>query len=60
VGVALIPAAVLDTYTERARLSVHKLKGEYRSVQTLMIWRKETPQPKVRAMASLLQEVQRK
>lgn len=59
-GVALIPAAVLDTYTERARLSVHKLKGEYRSVKTLMIWRKEAPPPKVRAMASLLRDVQRK
>jgi len=59
-GVALIPAAVLDTYTERARLSVHKLKGEYGSVQTLLIWRKDAPQPKVNALANLLQEIQPK
>jgi len=55
-GVALIPAAVLDTYTERARLSVHKLKGEFRSVKILLIWRKDSPQPKVSAFAGLLRE----
>ena len=55
-GVALIPAAVLDTYTERGRLSVHKLKGDFRTVKTLLIWRKDTPQPKVSALASLLRE----
>ena len=59
-GVGLIPAAVLDTYTERARLSVHKLKGEYRSVRILLIWRKDAPQPKISALASLLQKVPRK
>lgn len=59
-GVALIPAAVLDTYTERARLSVHKLKGEYGSVRTLLIWRKDAPQPKVNALANLLREMQPK
>ncbi|WP_307873418.1 LysR substrate-binding domain-containing protein [Burkholderia sp. Se-20378] len=59
-GVALIPAAVLDTYTERTKLSVHDLKGKYSSVRTLLIWRKDTQQPKVSALASLLQEIQRK
>jgi len=56
-GVALIPAAVLDTYTERGRLSIHKLKGDFRTVKTLLIWRKDTPQPKVSALANLLREV---
>ncbi|MGN6579883.1 MAG: LysR substrate-binding domain-containing protein [Bordetella sp.] len=59
-GVALIPAAVLDTYTERARLSVHKLKGEFGSVQTLLIWRKDALQPKVSALVNLLRETQPK
>jgi DNA-binding transcriptional LysR family regulator len=55
-GVALIPAAVLDTYTERARLSEHKLKGDFRTVRILLIWRKDSPQPKVNALASLLRQ----
>lgn len=57
-GVALIPAAVLDTYTERGRLSVHSLDGEYHSVRTLLIWRKDSAQAKVSALASLLPGVQ--
>ncbi|WCM22504.1 LysR substrate-binding domain-containing protein [Paraburkholderia bryophila] len=55
-GVALIPAAVLETYTERDRLSVHKLKGDFRTVKTLLIWRKDAPQPKVGMLADLLRE----
>lgn len=59
-GVALIPAAVLDTYTERARLSEHKLKGDFRSVKTLLVWRKDTPQPKIKALADLIREDKRR
>lgn len=59
-GVALIPAAVLDTYTERARLSEHKLKGEFRTVKTLLIWRKDSPQPKVKVLADLIREEHRR
>jgi DNA-binding transcriptional LysR family regulator len=55
-GVALIPAAVLDTYTEQVRLSVHKLKGDFRTVRIFLIWRKDAPQPKVNALADLLRE----
>lgn len=58
-GVALIPAAVLDTYTERARLSEHKLKGNFRTVKTLLIWRKDLPQPKVKVLADLIRQGQR-
>lgn len=58
-GVALIPAAVLDTYTERARLSEHKLKGDFRTVKTMLIWRKDSPQPKVKLLADLIREKQR-
>jgi len=58
-GVALVPAAVLDTYTERARLSEHKLKGDFRTVRTMLIWRKDSPQPKVKLLADLIREKQR-
>jgi DNA-binding transcriptional LysR family regulator len=53
-GVALIPKGVLDTYSERARLSVHKLKGDFRSVRTLLVWRKDAPQAKIAALAEML------
>ncbi|WP_428001130.1 LysR substrate-binding domain-containing protein [Acidovorax sp.] len=58
-GVALIPTAVLDTYTERARLSEHKLKGDFRTVKTLLIWRRDSPQPKVKVLADLIRQGQR-
>jgi DNA-binding transcriptional LysR family regulator len=53
-GVALMPAAVLDTYTERARLSEHRLGGALASVRTMLIARKDSLQPKVAALAQLL------
>jgi len=55
-GIALIPAAVLETYTERSRLSEHYPKGKIHSVNTMLISRKDSIQPKVRALAELLQE----
>ena len=55
-GVALLPAAVLDTYTERGRLSEHSLAGSLRSVRTMLISRRDTVQPKVAALARLLAE----
>jgi len=53
-GVALMPKSVLDTYSERARLSVHKLKGDFRTVRTLLVWRKDAPQAKIAALAGTL------
>lgn len=53
-GVALMPKSVLDTYSERARLSVHKLKGDFRTVRTLLVWRKDAPQAKIAAFAGML------
>jgi DNA-binding transcriptional LysR family regulator len=53
-GVGLMPKSVLDSYAERRRLSVHPLSGEFRSARTLLIWRKETPQAKVKALAEVL------
>ncbi len=53
-GVALMPRSVLDTYTERSRLSVHALSGRFRAARTLLIWRKESPQAKVAAFTDIL------
>lgn len=53
-GVALMPKSVLESYAERGRLSVHPLKGEFRSARTLLISRKDTPQAKVKALAEVL------
>ena len=53
-GVALIPAAVLETYTERKHLSVYPLTGDARTMKIMLIWRKDAPQPKIHALAQLL------
>lgn len=53
-GVALMPKSVLDTYTERSRLSIHPMTGAYRSTRTVLTWRKDTPQVKVAALAGVL------
>jgi DNA-binding transcriptional LysR family regulator len=55
-GVALMPKRVLDTYSERARLSEHPLKGDFRRVRILLAWRRDALQPKVAALAALLRE----
>ena len=55
-GVALIPAAVLDTYTERAHLSVHRLNGASRTMKIMLVWRKDAPQPKIKALVNLLKQ----
>lgn len=53
-GVALIPAAVLATYAGRGRLSVHRLKGEFRTVNIQLIWRQSAPHPAIAALAALI------
>lgn len=53
-GVALMPRSVLDTYSESGRLSIHPLKGKFRHLRTLLVWRKAAPQAKVAALAALL------
>ncbi|MFZ6876487.1 LysR substrate-binding domain-containing protein [Undibacterium sp. Di27W] len=57
-GIALIPAAVLETYTERIRLSEHFLDGDMRSVNTMLISRNDFMQPKVAALLQVLSELQ--
>lgn len=53
-GVALMPASVLEHFAERDRLRTHKLPPPFNLAQTLMLWRKETPTPKVMALAEVL------
>jgi DNA-binding transcriptional LysR family regulator len=53
-GVALIPAAVLDTYTERAHLSVHRLSGAAGTMKIMLVWRTDAPQPKIKALVDLI------
>lgn len=55
-GVALVPYSVLATYTERERLSVHKLRAKFASVKTRLVWRKESPQAKILALSAVLVE----
>jgi len=53
-GVALMPRSVLDTYTERARLTVNPLTGKFGTSRTYLVWRKEAPQARIAALAELL------
>ena len=53
-GVALMPRSVLNTYTERGKLSVHELRGTLRKSRTLLVWRKDTPLANVTAFAEIL------
>jgi DNA-binding transcriptional LysR family regulator len=53
-GVALLPRSVLDTYTERSRLTVNPLAGKFRTSRTYLVWRREAPQARIAALADLL------
>ncbi|HEY8100622.1 MAG TPA: LysR family transcriptional regulator [Burkholderiaceae bacterium] len=53
-GVALMPRSVLNTYTERSKLSIHELSAKFRKSRTLLIWRKEAQQANVAAFAEVL------
>ena len=55
-GVALVPHSVLETYTDRDRLSVHKLRAKFGRVKTRLVWRKEAPQAKIAALSAVLLE----
>lgn len=55
-GVALVPKSVLDTFAERARLSVHPLRSHLGRVYTRLVWRRDAPQAKVQALARILLE----
>ncbi len=53
-GAALMPRSVLDGYAARGKLREHKLPAPFQRAKTLLVWRKDQPQPKVSALAELL------
>jgi DNA-binding transcriptional LysR family regulator len=53
-GVALVPAAVLDTYSERSHLSEHPVRAQWGKVNTMLIWRMDSAQGRVQALAKLM------
>lgn len=55
-GVALVPYSVLDTYSERDRLSIHKLSAKFGRVKTRLVWLKDVPQAKILALSAVLIE----
>jgi DNA-binding transcriptional LysR family regulator len=55
-GVALVPHSVLESYAERGRLSIHKLRSKFGRAKTRLVWRKEAPQAKILALSSILLE----
>ncbi len=55
-GIALVPHSVLNSYAERARLSVHKLPSKFGRAKTRLIWLKAAPQAKILALSSVLLE----
>lgn len=53
-GVSLVPRSVLETFPERARLSLHALpRGQDRAV-TELIWRRGASSPRLAALVRLL------
>ena len=53
-GTALRPKSVLDAYAERARLGVHPMPPAFRNVKTMLVWRKDSPQANIAALADVL------
>jgi len=53
-GTALMPKSVVDAYAERARLGVHPISPVFRNVRTLLVWRKDSPQANIAALADEL------
>jgi DNA-binding transcriptional LysR family regulator len=53
-GISLMPRIVLDTFPERARLSVHPLPPALSRCRTLLIWRKGAQSPNLSALSELL------
>jgi DNA-binding transcriptional LysR family regulator len=53
-GISLLPCNVLATFPDAKLLSVHALPPALDHVETLLIWRKGTLSPKVRALMEIL------
>jgi DNA-binding transcriptional LysR family regulator len=53
-GIALLPKIVLDTFTERARLSLYPMTGRYKTARTLLVWRRSSPSARVKALSDAI------
>jgi DNA-binding transcriptional LysR family regulator len=53
-GISLLPRMVLSTFPESQLLSVHRLPPGLDRAMTVMMWRKGTLSPKVRALRDVL------
>ncbi|MFD2262201.1 LysR substrate-binding domain-containing protein [Lacibacterium aquatile] len=54
-GVAVMPRAVLESYSERDRLSIHELSPHLRPLRTVLIWRGQEMPVKVAAFLEALE-----
>ena len=53
-GIALMPKSVVDAYANRNELGVYPMRRPFGSVRTLLVWRRDSPQAKVSALADAL------
>jgi DNA-binding transcriptional LysR family regulator len=53
-GISLVPRAVLGTFPERKRLSVHELPAKVNKETTWLVWRKGARSPKLNALMEIL------
>jgi len=53
-GISLMPRAVIDTFPESGRLSLHALPPGYDRAQTVLFWRKGARSPKIDALIDIL------
>ena len=53
-GISLLPRAVLGTFPERKRLSVHELPASVNKETTWLVWRKGARSPKLDALIDIL------
>jgi len=52
--VRCLPRSVLAGYVGRDKLYEHKLAAPFDYAKTLLVWRRDQPQPKVTALAEIL------
>jgi DNA-binding transcriptional LysR family regulator len=57
-GISLLPRAVLGTFPERKRLTVHELPAKVNKEITWLIWRKGARSPKLNALIEILKPPQ--
>ncbi len=53
-GISMLPRAVLGTFPEQKRLSVHELPAKMNKEITWLVWRKGARSPKLNALIEIL------